>query len=144
MEILRVGTRYSFPFRARAFFRLELAGRAFDLMVEAVNKVPLYTPRWGGPPVVALVPHLFGGTAFQELSAPLAAAVWLAERPLGCVYRDVPFEAISASNAADLAERGIYRSSGDLHYPGIDTVSYTPCASDRSLSPVYAYLGRLK
>jgi hypothetical protein len=93
MQIIRVGTRYTFPFRASAFFRRELTGRRFDLMVEDINKVPLYTPRWGGPPVVALVPHLFGSTAFQELSAPLAAAVWLAERPLGRAYRGVPFEA---------------------------------------------------
>ena len=144
MEILRVGTRHTFPFRARAFFRRELAGRAFDLMVEDVNKVPLYTPRWGGPPVVALVPHLFGGTAFQELAAPLAAAVWLAERPLGRAYRGVPFEAISASTAEDLAERGIPRSAVEVIYPGIDTVSYTPCASERAPTPVFAYLGRLK
>jgi len=144
MEVLRVGTRYTFPFRARDYFRRELAHRDFDLLVEDVNKVPLYTPRWGGPPVVALVPHLFGGTAFQELAAPLAAAVWLAERPLGRVYRGVPFEAISASTAADLAERGIPRSAVEVIYPGIDTVSYTPCASERAPTPVFAYLGRLK
>ena len=59
--------------------------------------------------MVALVPHLFGGTAFQELAAPLAAAVWLAERPLARVYRGVPFEAISESTADDLVERGIPR-----------------------------------
>ena len=144
MEIVRVGTRYSFPFHARAFFRSELLPRRFDLMVEDVNKVPLYTPRWGGPPVVALVPHLFGGTAFQELAAPLAAAVWLAERPLGRAYRGVPFEAISSSTAADLAERGIPRSAVEVIYPGIDTISYTPCASERAPAPVFAYLGRLK
>ena len=144
MEIIRVGTRYTFPSRARAFFRRELTGRRFDLMVEDINKVPLYTPRWGGPPVVALVPHLFGGTAFQELAAPLAAAVWLAERPLGRVYRGVPFEAISASTAADLAERGIPRSAVEVIYPGVDTVTYTPCASERAPAPVFAYLGRLK
>lgn len=144
MEVLRVGTRYTFPFRVRAFYQRELASRGFDLLVEDVNKVPLYTPRWGGPPVVALVPHLFGGTAFQELAAPLAAAVWLAERPLGRAYRGVPFEAISASTAADLAERGIPRAAVEVIYPGIDTVSYTPCASERASTPVFAYLGRLK
>ena len=144
MEVLRVGTRYTFPFRARAFFRRELASRGFDLLVEDVNKVPLYTPRWGGPPVVALVPHLFGGTAFQELAAPLAAAVWLAERPLGLADRGVPVEAPSSRSAAALAERGIPRSAVEVIYPGIDTVSYTPCPSERATTPVFAYLGRLK
>jgi glycosyltransferase involved in cell wall biosynthesis len=144
MDVVRVGTRYTFPFLARSFYRRELAGSGFELLVEDVNKVPLYTPRWGGPPVVALVPHLFGGTAFQELAAPLAAAVWLAERPLGRVYRGVPFEAISASTAADLAERGIPRAAVEVIYPGIDTQSYTPCAAQRAPTPVFAYLGRLK
>ena len=31
-----------------------------DLMVEDVNKVPLYTPRWGGPPVPSLVGRSHG------------------------------------------------------------------------------------
>ncbi|MDB4886553.1 MAG: putative glycosyltransferase [Gemmatimonadetes bacterium] len=144
IEVHRVGTRYTFPFLARGYFRSALAGRELDLLVEDVNKVPLFTPRWGGPPVVALVPHLFGGTAFQELAAPLAAMVWAAERPLGRVYRGVPFEAISVSTAADLAERGIPRTAVEVIYPGIDTVGYTPRAGTRARAPVFAYLGRLK
>jgi glycosyltransferase involved in cell wall biosynthesis len=109
-----------------------------------VNKIPLGTPRWGGLPTIALVPHLFGGTAFQELAPPLAAAVWLAERPLGRVYRGVPFEAISTSTAADLADRGIPRRMVEVIYPGIDTVRYTPQPALRSREPTFAYLGRLK
>jgi glycosyltransferase involved in cell wall biosynthesis len=144
IDVRRVGTRYSFPFRARAVFRRELAGQDFDLLIEDINKVPLFTPRWGGPPVVALVPHLFGGTAFQELAAPLAAMVWAAERPLGRVYRGVPFEAISVSTADDLAARGIPRTAVEVIHPGIDTVGYTPRTGTRAPTPVFAYLGRLK
>ena len=105
IEVIRIGTRYTFPFLARKYFNQHLAGRSFDLLVEDVNKVPLYTPRWRGPPVVALVPHLFGSTAFKEFPAPMASAVWLAELPLGRSYRGVPFQAISMSTAADLADR---------------------------------------
>jgi glycosyltransferase involved in cell wall biosynthesis len=144
IDVIRVGTRHTFPFLARSHFRRELADQQFDLLIEDVNKVPLYTPRWGGPPVVALVPHLFGGTAFQELAVPLAAAVWLAERPLGRTYRGIPFEAISMSTADDLAERGIPRGSVEVIYPGVDTVGYTPLDGTRSATPVFAYLGRLK
>ena len=144
IEVMRVGTRHTFPFLVRAYFGKQLAGAAFDLLIEDINKVPLFTTRWGGPPVVALVPHLFGGTAFQELSAPLAAAVWLAERPLGRFYADTPFEAISMSTASDLAERGIPRAAVEVIYPGIDTVAYTPLAGTRAPEPVFVYLGRLK
>ncbi|HEX5972603.1 MAG TPA: glycosyltransferase family 4 protein [Gemmatimonadaceae bacterium] len=144
IEVIRVGTRHTFPFLARRYFRQHLANGRFDLLVEDVNKIPLGTPRWGGPTPVALVPHLFGGTAFQELTPPLAAAVWLAERPLGRVYRHVPFEAISTSTAADLADRGIPRSSVEVIYPGIDTIHYTPRLELRAGAPLFAYLGRLK
>ena len=143
ISVHRAGTRHSFPFYVRQYYRRELAGK-HDLLVEDINKIPLNTPYWAHEPVVALVPHLFGGTAFQEFPAPLAAAVWLAERPLGRIYRGVPFQAISESTADDLAGRGIPRQSVAVIYPGIDTVAYTPNAAERSPVPLFSYLGRLK
>jgi glycosyltransferase involved in cell wall biosynthesis len=144
IEIHRVGTRHTFPFLARRYYNDHLRAQTHEVLVEDINKIPLYTPRWGARRVVALVPHLFGGTAFQEMPAPMAAMVWLAERPLGFAYRDVPFEAISESTADDLASRGIPRQSVAVIYPGIDTVAYTPNAAERAPVPTFAYLGRLK
>jgi glycosyltransferase involved in cell wall biosynthesis len=144
IDVWRVGTRQTFPFLARRHYNQYLRSNDFDLLMEDINKVPLYTPRWGAKRTAALVPHLFGDTAFQELAAPLAAAVWLAERPLAFAYRGVPFEAISVSTAEDLEKRGI---SGDLIrviYPGIDVQAFTPDPSARSKTPLFAYLGRLK
>lgn len=143
ISVHRAGIRHSFPFVARRYYARHLAGSC-DVLVEDVNKVPLFTPRWGAPRVVALVPHLFGATAFQQLSAPLAAAVWLAERPLGRVYRRIPFEAISESTADDLEARGIPRGQIEVIYPGVDTVGYTPAPGTRAPTPSFAYLGRLK
>jgi len=114
------------------------------VLVEDVNKVPLGVGRWSDRPTVALVPHLFGSTVFQEAPLPLAAAVWLAERPLARLYRGVPFQAISESTAEDLAARGIPRGSIEVIYPGIDTVAYTRDPDARAPAPLFAYLGRLK
>ena len=147
IEVHRVGTRHTFPLVARRYFDRVFGDVApsLDVLVEDINKVPLYTPRWKGVlRTVALVPHLFGATAFQELTAPLAAAVWLAERPLGRAYRNVPFEAISDSTAEDLARRGIPRDHVEVIYPGIDTRGYSPQPAARSGRPSFAYLGRLK
>lgn len=143
IDVFRVGTRHTFPFYARRYYRREFDGWP-DVLVEDINKIPLNTPRWGAKSTVALVPHLFGSTAFQEFPAPMAAAVWLAERPLGRIYRNVPFEAISESTAEDLTHRGIPRVSIKVIYPGIDTVGYTPNAAERAPTPTFAYLGRLK
>jgi glycosyltransferase involved in cell wall biosynthesis len=142
IEVHRVGTRNSFPFLARRYFRHALRPRGFDVLVEDINKVPLWTPRWGGPPVVGVVPHLFGGTVFQEAPLPLALAVWLAEKPIPFVYRGVPFEAISESTADDLEARGVSRPR--VIYCGVDSAHYTPAPEQRSPTPLFAYLGRLK
>jgi glycosyltransferase involved in cell wall biosynthesis len=145
MEVHRVGTRQSFPFLVRRYWHRHLAGRGFDVLVEDINKVPVYTPTWRDTGRrVALVPHLFGGTAFQELAAPLAAAVWAAERPLPWVYRGQDFQAISESTRDDLVERGIPRERIRVIFPGIDSGHYTPDPAVRSSRPLFAYLGRLK
>lgn len=144
MEVARVGTRYTFPFLARRAWRARFERRGYTALVEDINKVPLYTPRWGATPVVGVVPHLFGGTAFQEVATPLAAMVWLAERPIPLVYRDVPFQVISESTADDLAARGISRDRIEVIYCGIDSARYTPLAAARAPRPTFAYLGRLK
>lgn len=143
IDVYRVGHRHTFPFLAHRAYDAGHTGWA-NILVEDINKVPLYTPRWNAQHTAALVPHLFGSTAFHELTAPLAAAVWLAERPLGRAYAHIPFQAISESTADDLAHRGIPRSSVTVIYPGIDTVAYTPDEDGRSPTPVFAYLGRLK
>jgi glycosyltransferase involved in cell wall biosynthesis len=146
MDVHRVGTRQTFGLLAFAHYRRHLARTPWDFVIEDLNKMPLYTPLWGGARrhTLALVPHLFGGTAFLELPPPLAAAVWFSERPLGLVYRSTPFQAISESTRDDLVARGIPRANIEVIYPGIDTVGYTPDLGSRASRPTYAYLGRLK
>ena len=78
MEVVRTGSRYTFPLQARRAFR-RMDGKRFDLLVEDVNKSPLFTPRWSATPVAVLVPHLFGTTVFREAWLPVASAVWLAD-----------------------------------------------------------------
>jgi glycosyltransferase involved in cell wall biosynthesis len=144
IQVYRVGTRHTFPFLARQHYDKVIRPMGHDVLVEDINKIPLYTPRWGARKVVALVPHLFGSTAFQEFPAPMAAAVWFAERPLGTMYAGLPFQAISESTADDLALRGIPRASVEVIYPGIDSVGYTPNTAERAKVPTFSYLGRLK
>ena len=144
IDIYRVGTRHTYPFLAKRYYTRHLEQNDYDVLIEDLNKVPLYTPLWETRKLVALVHHLFGGTVFREASPPLAAAVWLSERPLGLLYRDVPFQAVSKSTADDLVSRGIPRSSIRVIYNGVDSQRLTPDPSERSAKPVFVYLGRLK
>jgi glycosyltransferase involved in cell wall biosynthesis len=149
IEVTRVGTRHTFPLLAYGAYRSHLARRPFDVLIEDLNKLPLLTPWWvrrepGAPRVIGLVHHLFGMTAFQAWSPPLATAVWLGERPLGHAYRQTVFQAVSRSTADDLVARGIPRDQVQVIYQGVDTTEFTPDASQRSPTPLFTYLGRLK
>jgi len=144
IEVHRVGNRNTYAFLARRYFENHLRANKYDIVIEDLNKVPLYTPLWGVKGLVALVHHLFGATVFREAPMPLAAAVWLSEKPLGLLYRSVPFEAVSVSTADDLVARGIRRHSIRVIYNGVDSLRLTPNPAERSPTPLFVYLGRLK
>ena len=115
------------------------------LVIEDLNKVPLFTPLWTGATPVLLVHHLFGATAFREASFPVAAATWLLERPLGRVYRGVPVQAVSDSTAENLQHRGFRRDQITVIPNGVDSHRYSPDpVVPRFAEPTALYLGRLK
>ncbi|TVP59132.1 MAG: glycosyltransferase family 1 protein [Gemmatimonadales bacterium] len=144
IRIHRVGGRHSHWLRARGEARRILGERPVDLLVEDLNKVPLFTPLWSPVPVGLVVHHLFGRTAFQEAALPLAAATWLLERPIPRVYRGVPTIAVSESTREDLRDRGL---EGPLEVipNGIDLDWFHPdTETPRFSEPTLLYLGRLK
>ena len=145
LRITRAGTRWSFGVVAPRAFRRHYSPGAFDVVIEALNKVPVFAPRWVGAPVVLLVHHLFGATAFREASLPLAAATWLLERPLPAAYRGLPVQAISQSTADDLVARGFAREQIRVIRPGVDLHFFHPDPSvPRTAEPTFVYVGRLK
>ncbi|MBI4544910.1 MAG: glycosyltransferase family 4 protein [Gemmatimonadetes bacterium] len=144
MEVHRAGGRHTFALAAAAYYRTRLRSPDFDLVIEDLNKVPLFTPLWVSRPLVLLVHHLFGRTAFEEAALPLAAATWMLEQPLGRVYRGVPTQAVSGSTALDLQGRGFAAAQITVIPNGIDLESYSPAGDGRFPQPTLLYLGRLK
>ena len=145
IAIERVGGRYSYAVHAPRAARRMLRGFEPDLVVEDINKIPLCSPLWADAPVVPLVPHLFGTTAFEEASLPVAATVWAVERLIPDVYRRRPFQVISESTALDLTKRGLLARDITVIPPGIDHDTYRPgAAADRAEAPTLLYVGRLK
>ncbi len=146
MRVVRVGSRYTFPLYARRAFRSRFGdGEGIDVVVEDVNKCPLFTPFWSSIPVVLLVPHLFGTTAFRQERLPVAATVWMAERLMPSAYRSCPVVAISQSTAEDLRCRGFDAARISVSYPGIDPSYFRPDPSvERFDVPTVVYAGRLQ
>jgi glycosyltransferase involved in cell wall biosynthesis len=145
IEVHRTGGRHTFNLAAPLHYRRRMHGADFDLVVEDLNKVPLFAPLWVDRPVVLLVHHLFGRTAFEEATPPVAAMTWLLERPLARAYRGLPVEAVSESTAEDLVARGMARERITVIPNGVDLELYRPePAIARFAEPTILYLGRLK
>lgn len=144
IRVERVGGRSSFAVAGRGAVRRAIRAERPDVLVEDINKLPLYLAHQGVR-FCAIVPHLFGETVFQEAPWPVAAAVWLSERPLRFGYRDSAFHAISESTRDDLVARGIPAASVRVIHPGVDGARFTPDPSGRRKSaPTFLYVGRLK
>ncbi len=145
IAVERHGDRNSFALVGRGAVRAALRREAPDVVVEDVNKIPLFVAGLTDRPVGVIVPHLFGETVFQEASLPVAALVWLLERPIPRAYRRAGFHAISESTRDDLIARGVPRERIVVIYPGVDAVWFAPDARiERSAAPTFLYIGRLR
>lgn len=144
MKVVRVGGRWDFALHViGAYKALRRAGR-FDMVIEDINKLPLFSPLWVEEPVDVVVPHLFGWTAFREAGWAVAGTVVAAERAIPLVYRRCQFTAISESTRSDLLARGVPVERTRVIYCGIDSQTFTPAPELRSPTPIIAYVGRLR
>ncbi len=144
MKVVRVGGRWDFALHVVGAYRaLRRAGR-FDMVIEDINKLPLFSPLWVKEPVDVVVPHLFGWTAFREAGWAVAGTVVAAERAIPLVYRRCQFTAISESTRSDLLARGVPVERTRVVYCGIDSETFTPAPELRSPTPIIAYVGRLR
>lgn len=145
IQVHRAGDRNTFALVGRNAVRRALRAERPDVLVEDINKLPLFLALGTDLPFYAIVPHLFGATAFQEAPWPIAATVWLAERPLAKAYRRAAFHAISESTRDDLVARGVPAERVRVIHPGVDSTRYSPDpAGRRAASPRFLYVGRLK
>jgi glycosyltransferase involved in cell wall biosynthesis len=144
IEVHRAGRRYTFSLAAPRYFRRHFADRAFDVVVEDLNKIPLYAPFWTPAPVVALVHHLFGLSAFQAAPLPIALVTWLLDHTVPRLLHGRPVIAVSESTKQDLVSRGLSADSIRVVPNGIDLELFSPAPARRAARPTLLFLGRLR
>lgn len=147
INIIRRGrSRATFNFVVPGVWRSVLARNAYDVVVDDLNKVPFYTPLYVDRPVVALVHHLFGRTIFEETNPFFGTYLLLSEQPIGLVYRDCPFIAVSPSTAADLERRGVEPNRISVIPNGLPDIPNERelLAMPKDPEPLFVYLGRIK
>jgi len=145
IRVLRRGGFWSFAAAAPRALRAELASPPPDLVIEDINKVPVFTPLHTRAPVAVIVPHLFGTTAFREAPAPVALAVVALEALIPAVYRRARFLAISSSTRDDLVARGIPGARVAVVECGLDHERYrVDPAVGKNARPTILFVGRVR
>ncbi|MFN8176573.1 MAG: glycosyltransferase family 4 protein [bacterium] len=143
IRVVRVGGRYTFNF-VLPFALRRLAGPC-DVVVEALNKLPLCTPLYARAPVVGIGHHLFGATIFREVPPPFSLYVFVSELLVPWVYRRVPMEVISESTRTDFEQRGLSPDRVHVVYVGLDARRYRPDPADpKEPRPTLLALGRIR
>jgi glycosyltransferase involved in cell wall biosynthesis len=143
IRVLRTGGRYNFNFVVPFELKRLLRRERFDVVVEALNKIPLCTPIFAGLPVLGIGHHLFGTTIFREVPPPLSLYVYLSELALPWVYRKVRMEVISESTREDFLARGLSPERLRVVHVGIDRSRYFPGRA-RDERPSLLAFGRIR
>jgi glycosyltransferase involved in cell wall biosynthesis len=145
IEILRAGSRGLFNFQFPSQYKGLVRGRHFDVVVEDLNKIPFFTPRFVRGPIAGIAHHMFGASIFHETNPLAAAYVYLSELAALRYYRDrMPFMVVSPSTKEEFLRAGFRDDRLTIIHNCVDHTRYAADLSRRSHDPVIGYFGRLK
>jgi glycosyltransferase involved in cell wall biosynthesis len=145
LKITRVGGRYTFHIAAPPEIRRRSRNRGVDIVVEALNKIPVSGPLVSGAPFLGIGHHLFGATIFREAPPPFSLYVYCCELGLPWVYRGCRMAVISESTREDFVARGLSPDRLRVVHVGVDHVKYRPDPSaPREEKPTLLALGRVR
>ena len=146
LEVVRRGARGVFNFVAPGGYRRLRRHRAFDVVVDDMNKIPFLAQRYAREPVCGIVHHLFGSSVFREANPVTAAYVSGMEwRALKRYRRDaVPFIAVSPSTMSDMMRRGYPQSLLTLVSLAVDHQRFRVSSGAKHPTPLIGYVGRIK
>lgn len=145
VRIIRRGAWWNANFVLPRAMRAFLRDNSADLVVEDINKIPFFAPRYTRTPVLAVIPHLFGSTVFRETNPAFASYVMAWESLIPRAYRNCRFAAISPSTRDDLVARGIDASQIDVVLCGLDHGVFKRLPGvAREPRPTLVHFGRMR
>ncbi len=143
IRVLRRGGKWTFNFTVYRQLPRVVAAGDYDVVVDDLNKIPFYSPWFVNKPVAVLLMHLFRGSIFKEVVAPLAAYVYLAESMIPLAYKRCRFAVLSESSKRDVVRIGIAPEMITVVPPGTDFEKFKPDPTV-AREPVVLHVGRLK
>jgi len=144
ITVIRIASRSTYNFAVPLWWRRHGRHHGYDLVIDDINKIPVFCPLFVRTPILGLVHHLFGSAIFTEAGVLAGTYVWLAERMIPYVYRDTPMVVVSESTRRECIEAGLSEKHIDIVYNGVDVEEFPMKLSAKASPPTVAYFGRLK
>ena len=142
IKVIRHGKRETFNLTLPFFYRKYFGNKKWDIVIEDLNKIPFYTMFYIPGPKLAILHHFFGKTIFQQTNPLFGGYVYITERSVPRIYRNIPFIVVSRSTKEDLICHGVPETNISVIYNGLSP-EYTP-GNQKFSVPTVVYLGRLK
>lgn len=144
IKIIRIGNKYLFNHQFKSFYKKELVNNNYDLVVDDISKIPLFTPKYINRPLVGIIHHIHGNSLYKEIAAPLAFYIINQEKKIPKYYKNTPIFSVSESTKKELVELGQPENKIDFLYNAIDHELFKNINVAKSDIPLIVYVGRIK
>lgn len=142
VEVIRRGGFYFVYVWAALYYLLRLRKQT-DVIIDAQNGIPFFTPLFARKPIYCLMFHVHQEYFRTSLINPLyLLAFFLEKKAMPFIYRKVQFITISESTKKDMITLGLGKAGITLVYPGVNIEALQP--GQKTKKPSILYLGRLK
>ena len=144
IRVIRKGSRSRFNFYVKKEYIRRFSKENFDIVIDDVNKIPFYTPRFVNEPVLGISHHFFGRSIFRETNPVAGLYVYISEYLMNYVYKNTPFAVVSESTLKDFLERKFDKDKFTIIPNAINQNDFPMEVREKSQKPTITYFGRLK
>jgi glycosyltransferase involved in cell wall biosynthesis len=141
VHVTRVGNAATVYLKAPWAYLSRFRDR-FDVIVDAENGIPFFSPLFSLKPKLCLMFHVHKRVFLSQLPPPISwFFAWLETRFVPYLYRNSRFITISNTTRDEMMENKFSRHPIEVVHSGVD-VNCIP--GPKSETPVISYVGRLK
>ncbi len=144
IRVIRKGSRNLFNFKVKPEYLSRFSHEGFDLVIDDINKIPFYTPRFVKGPLLAISHHFFGKSIFREAGLIRGLYVYASEKLVDTVYSNTPFVVVSESTKQEFIDRGFDAAKFDIVHNAITPGNFPMAVGEKYSEKSIIYFGRLK
>ena len=142
VRTVRDGGKYMVYWKARKWYKETFSKEGYDVVIDEINTVPFFTPKFVKEKIVAFIHQLAREFWFYETKFPinLIGYYWLEYRWLG-LYKDLPTVTVSNSTKSDLVKIGFKKVFVVPEGLSMKPLKKLPVKNER---PTILFVGRFK